>query len=123
MDQNALVKDGCSLVRYLDETEVRPKAAVWAHSPDTDTWKLWIVPHDPLSEPEFYNQVSRVLSDHRDEMQGLDISTVEQKKPDHPAIKGLGSIIRFEGLGPLQFSNNMLNGFYLPDGIVLRMAL
>jgi hypothetical protein len=41
----------------------------------------------------------------------------------HPAVLGLRTFIKISGLGSTQFSGNRFNGFYLPDGIILRSGL
>lgn len=124
MDKDALVTEGQNLVRWLDETKARPRGAMWVYSSDTDSWKLWIIPSEALTEKsEFYRLVSEAISAHRDEMPTIDVSAVELKAASHPAVRGLGSFLRMEGLGSANFSNNRFNGFFLPDGVVLRMAV
>lgn len=124
MDKDILVREGQNLIRYLDQSKVKPRGVMWVHSSDLDTWRLWIVPSTELTDKsEFYRLVSEAISQHRDEMPGLDIGDIELKKPDHPAIVGLKGFLRMDGLGSAYFSNNRLNGYFLPDGVVLRMAL
>ncbi|MDB5476434.1 MAG: hypothetical protein JWP49_1945 [Phenylobacterium sp.] len=41
----------------------------------------------------------------------------------HPAIVALGRMFHVTGRSSIHLSNNLLNGFYLPDGIVLKMAV
>ncbi len=124
MDKTALVAEGQTLVRRLDESKARPRGAIWVYSSDTDTWKLWIIPAVALiDKAEFYRLVSEAISAHRDEMPTLDVSSVEMKAANHPAVRGLGLVVRMEGLGSANFSNNLFNGFFLPDGVVLRMAV
>ncbi|KEQ54488.1 hypothetical protein [Sphingobium chlorophenolicum] len=124
MDTNTLVKEGQCLVRYLDEGKVKPRGAVWVYSSDTETWRLWIVPSAQITDKsEFYRLVSETISKHRVEMPTLDIGSVELKSADHPVVQGLGKFLHMEGLGAATFSNNRFNGFFLPDGVVLRMAV
>jgi hypothetical protein len=124
MDKDVLVKEGQNLIRHLDESKAKPRGAIWVYSSDSDTWRLWIVPSKEVSDKsEFYRIVSETISKHRSEMPGLDVSSIEFQKADHPAIVGLGRFLRMEGLGSAHFSNNRFNGFFLPDGVVLRMAI
>ncbi len=124
MDTDVLVKEGQNLVRRLDEGKIKPKGAVWVYSSDTDSWRLWIIPSSAITDKtEFYRLVSEAISHHRDEMLGLDVSLVELKSADHPVVEGLGHFLRMEGLGAATITNNRFNGFYLPDGVVLRMAV
>jgi hypothetical protein len=123
MDQSVLVNEGKLLVGWLDATKIKPKAAVWVYNSEAESWKLWIVPSNDISKTDFYLALSQIISEHRAELPGFDISEVEFKSAGHPAIKGLGAMIRMEGIGSAHMSSNRLNGFLLPDGIVLRMAI
>ena len=124
MDTNTLVKEGQCLVRHLDEGKVKPRGAVWVYSSDTELWRLWIVPSAQVTDKhEFYRLVSETISKYRAEMPTLDVGSVELKAADHPVVQGLGKFLRMEGIGAATFSNNRFNGFFLPDGVVLRMAV
>ena len=124
MDTNTLVTEGQTLVRWLDHGKVKPRGAVWVYSSDTDRWRLWIVPSAAVSDKaEFYKLIAETISQHRDEMPTLDVSSIELKSSDHPAVKGLGQFIHMPGLGAATFTNNRFNGYLLPDGVVLRMAI
>jgi hypothetical protein len=124
VDKDLLVSSGSALVRILDENGLKPRAAIWVYNSDTETWRLWIVPEKGISDKaEFYRKLARIISDNRDKLPGFDIGYVEYKPADHPVVRGMGSFIHMEGLGSAQVTNNRLNGVYLPDGIILRMAV
>lgn len=124
MDTDILVKEGQRLVHRLDEGKVKPRGAIWVYSSETENWRLWIVPSAGVTDKaEFYRLVSETISQHRDEMPSLDIGDIELKRADHPAVQGLGKVLRMDGVGAATFSNNRFNGFFLPDGVVLRMAV
>ena len=124
MDKGALVDEGTRLVKLLDDSKLKPRAAMWVYNSETDIWKLWIVPAAGIDDKlEFYRLLAQVISAHRAELPSFDISSVEFKADTHPAVKGLGAMLRMDGLGSAHFSNNRFNGFLLPDGIVLRMAV
>lgn len=126
MDKSALVSDGQALVRLLDDTSIKPKGAMWVYSPDIDIWKLWIVPSpgfDTREKHSFYQIVATVIANHRDQFQALEASDVELTSTNHPAVEPLKQMFRIEGLGSVFLGNNMVNGFYIPDGIMLRWAI
>lgn len=121
MDQGILVTSGHILVRALDAAGIPPSAAVWVHNTDTDTWKLWLVPHESIKDQrEFYRRLVEVVAEHRDELGGIDAADAQMVKDTHPAIEGLRKLMKMTGLGAAHLSNNLFNGYYLPDGIVLR---
>jgi hypothetical protein len=124
MDQGTLVTSGHALVKALDDAGLPPQVAMWVHSLDTDTWKLWVVPPASVKDKqEFYRRVAEIITKHRDEVGGLSASDIEMVLTTHPAIIGLASIMRVDGLSSIQFKGNRFNGYYLPDGIILRSAV
>lgn len=124
MDKEALVKSGHVLVTALDQDKKAPRLAMWVHATDSDTWKLWIVPPKGLVDKrEFYREVSKVVSANRNELMGLDASDTEFVSDSHPALDGLKKFIKMEGLGSIYFSGNVFNGYYIPDGIILRSSI
>lgn len=124
MDPNLLVSQGQALTRHLDETKVKPRAVMWVHLEDAPTWRLWIVPDPAVTDKrEFYRIVAETISQNSDELQGLDVSVTEFVDAKHPAMRGMKSFIRVTGISDARFSGNRFNGFYLPDGIIIRAEL
>lgn len=124
MDQTFLVGKGQKLVELLDETAAKPRAAMWVHYPDNDVWKFWIVPDSKVQDKrEFYRIVAEVITLNADVLAGLDVSATEFIRDDHPAIRGMQSVVRLPGIGSAHFTGNTFNGYYLPDGIVIRMDI
>lgn len=125
MDSNSLVISGHALVRALDKSALSPRLAMWVHSPDIDIWKLWLVPPEGQfrgqeSRRDFYVRVAKVIAQEGDALSDIDASDIEMLLDNHPVVEGLRKFIRQPGLGSTHFSGNSFNGFYLPDGIILR---
>jgi hypothetical protein len=124
MDQNTLVSSGHVLVKAMDAAGFSPRLAMWVHSDDPDSWKLWLVPPaGKLDKADFYRHVVQVVSGHRQELGDIDAADTVMVPDTHPAVRGLRGFIRLQGLGNSHFSGNRFNGFYLPEGIVLRSDL
>jgi hypothetical protein len=126
MDQNVLVSSGQALIKALDNAGLQVRVAMWVHNTDADTWKLWIVPPAKFEQKDklaFYRQISEIVSKNRTVLGGIDASDTEMVLDSHPAMKGLGRFLKMPGLGNAYFSGNRFNGFYLPDGIILRSDL
>jgi hypothetical protein len=119
-----LVKGGHELVRALDAAGVAPLAAMWVQASEMDTWKLWIVPHPSIKDKrEFYRRIAEIVTKHRVELAGIDASDTEMVSASHPAMAAMARIVHMPALGVGEFHNNLLDGYYLPNGIVLRMNL
>jgi hypothetical protein len=124
LDQAILVSGGHALVKALDAAGIPPRLAMWVHFTDTDTWKLWTVPpNGMLDKREYYRQVAEVIAKNRVELGDLSASDVEMVSEKHPGVQGIGRFLHAPGLTSAHFSGNVFNGFYLPDGIILRSAI
>ncbi len=124
MDQSTLVSSGHALISAMDAAGFGPRLAMWVHSTDTDTWKLWLVPPTgKKDQAEFYRNIVQIVSKHRPQLGDIDASDTEMVLETHPAVRGLSKFIRLPGLGSAHFSGNRFNGYYLPDGIILRCDL
>jgi hypothetical protein len=71
---------------------------------------------------EFYRRVAEIIANHRTELGGLSASDVEMAPHTHPAMAGIGRFIYAPKFAAVRFSGNMFNGYYLPDGVILRSA-
>ncbi|KAA5603425.1 hypothetical protein [Blastochloris sulfoviridis] len=124
MDQEILVSGGHALVKAMDDSGLTPRLAMWVHNTDTDTWKLWLAPPPGLTDKHnFYRKLSEIVSKNRNQLSGLESSDTEMISDSHPAVKGLKTFINAPGLSNIAFKGNMFNGFYLPDGIIIRSDL
>jgi hypothetical protein len=122
MDQNLLVKSGSSLIRLLDETPAKPDIAMLVRFPETDTWKLWISPNKAVTDKrEFYRIVAEQIETHPDETEGLDVSSTEYVAADSAPVKALKSLLSMPNLGTAHLSGNMVNGYYIPEGVAFRV--
>jgi len=126
MDTNTLVTSGHSIVEAMDRANISPKLAMWVHNEESETWKLWLLPQSinvKIDAQNFYRKMSVLISENRPNLGGIDISDLELIPPKHPVIEGMKRFIRAEGLNSIHLSGNTYNGFYLPDGILLRSTL
>jgi hypothetical protein len=124
VDQSSLVKTGHALIEALSQAGIEPRAAVWVYNADADTWRLWIVPPVSIADQrDFYRRVSNVIFHNRDQLGFLDPSDIQFTKDSHPAMRALSRFDRVEGKSDLRIKDNMLNGFFLSDGIILKLAL
>lgn len=129
MDQSALVTAGQALVKALDAAGFPPRLAMWVSNTDAGTWKLWLVPpvtRDekgkivPPDKHDFYRRLAVVIAKERDALGGIDASSTEMVLDNHPAVKGISRIFKVHPFGNVYIPGNRYNGYYLPDGIILR---
>ena len=118
-----MVKSGHDLVEALDDKGMHIGAAVWVHNTDVDTWKLWVVPRSKTDKREFYRKVAEAIWSDKSKFADIDTSDTELVETSHPAIGALKNFARVSGNGSIHMANNMLNGYYMTDGIILLMDL
>jgi hypothetical protein len=82
-----------------------------------------VVPPPELDDKRaFYLQVARIVAEHQSELSGFDIGELQFVRADHPAIRGLRTFVRVDGVSDIRMTNNLLNGYLLPDSVIVRMA-
>jgi hypothetical protein len=124
MDQELLVKAGHIIIQELTDIQKAPRAALWVHSTDTDTWKFWIVPaRTQTDKREFYRVLSVIISKRRADLGGIDAADAEMILDNHPAIKGLGKAFRVGGQSAITVKDCVFDGYYLPEAIILEMQI
>jgi len=117
---------GLNLIRALDETGFGASAALWWYYGDLEDWKLVIAYRGEKKDLEKkYLEAARASarwrSEHPDEPI-LDLNRVWITSADDQLIKGLKPALSLEGLGEVRFTSNMINGIYVEDAIIHRLA-
>jgi hypothetical protein len=124
MAQSALVEGGQRLANLLTQDNLDPRAVLWVQDSDTNNWKLWVVPHKNLTDKrEFYREVVKLISENPNALGSLEAGDIEMVSESHPAITELRRMFKGTSISDIRVSNNMLNGFYMPDGIILKMDM
>ncbi|MFM9845944.1 MAG: hypothetical protein ACKVP3_02135 [Hyphomicrobiaceae bacterium] len=124
MDSSILVSAGHELLDTLEAKGLKPRAAMWVHNTDIDTWKLWVVPPKNFSDQRaFYRQVVEAIAESGNPFPDIDASDVEMVSDSHPAIASLAKLIKVTDKSSVTLHNNKLGNFYLADGIILRMDI
>jgi hypothetical protein len=124
MDQSLLVRNGHDLIEEMAKIGARPRAALWVNSPDTDNWRLWIVPDKNLTDKrEFYRKIAEIINQNPQIFSDFDAGDVEMIAETHPAMAGLKAMFKVHHNINVQIRNNMVNGYYIPDGVLLTMNL
>jgi hypothetical protein len=117
---------GLNLVRALDEADFGVVAALWLFNGDAENWRMVIGYKGAKKDLEKkYFEAARVSSDWRrrhPDIPILDLSKVRITSSDDRLIVGLRPMIRADGLNEIRFSQNMINGIYLEDALIYRLA-
>jgi hypothetical protein len=120
MAQTALVgsevEGGRALLNALDEAGVPVRGAFWFYYPELDRWKLIVV--SPDAERGARDLYLKAI----DLKPALDLALVEFTPPSSPIFKALSGLMRIDGASTVRMSQNMLNGVYVEDALIYRLA-
>jgi len=117
---------GLNLIEALDKSQFGVAAALWLYASDSDKWRMVIAYSGRRQDLEKkYRDAATISASWRSkhpEKPILELSRVRITSVDDPLIKGLTPVIRMDGLGEIRFSNNVVNGIYVEDAIIHRLA-
>jgi hypothetical protein len=117
---------GLGLIRALDAGSFGVSAALWLYNSDLDNWRMVIAYRGPKKDLEKkYLEAATISADWRNAYPDdpiLDLSKVKITSADDRLIAGLRPAIRVDGLGEVRFSHNTVNGIYVEDALIHRLA-
>jgi len=127
MAEAVLVNDdiqaGSELVQILDEARFPVTGAAWIYFPDAEEWRLVIrTPKAAQNLQEAYLDVARAMDAKGDLRTRLNLARVKLVPPKDRMLEALGTVIRAPGLGSIRFSRNVINGIYIDDALIYRLA-
>ncbi len=101
-------------------------AALWLFLTDAEKWKLVVAYAGSNKELEKkYLEAATLISKWRKEHPAdavLDLSNARITGSDDPLIKGLKRVVRVDGTSEVRFSNNLIDGIYVEDALIHRLA-
>jgi hypothetical protein len=120
------VDAGLNLIRALDDGGFGVGAALWLYLGDADTWKLIIAYRGgkDLIGRKYLDAATAVASWREKHPSDpiLDLGRVRIVPADDKLIMGLRPVIHVDGLGEVRFSHNLVNGIYVEDALIHRLA-
>lgn len=125
MDQDVLVMDrvaaGEAVVRSLDAAGYPVAAAFWNYFGDLQAWRLVIVPRE-LKGDGVKDELLKIIRILNKAGVNFDVSDIKVVASQNALIKALGMFIRADGLNGIRASRNWINGVYIEDAYIYRMA-
>lgn len=120
------IEQGLQLVRVLDEAKFPVSAALWLFSSDLERWRFVIATTNlPQQIAQRQLEAATIVAKWKEDHDGdqiLDLARVRFVSDTDQLISGLGKVMKLEGLSEVRFSNNMINGVFVEDAIVHRLA-
>ena len=127
MAETILVKSdmnaGQELLRILDESGFPVTAAAWIYFPHAEEWRLVMrTPKAAASLQQALLELARAMDAKGDLRQRIDLARVRLVPPNDRMLEALGTTIRADGLKPVRFNRNVINGIYIDDALIYRLA-
>ena len=134
MAENAVVKDqltdamveaGAVLTRKLDESGMPTSAALWMFNPEINEWRLLFAsPEVSAQGPrQVYERIRVALEELGDKAAAAPLSVIGLLDPNAELVQLLRIAIRREsGVGRIRFSKNVINGRFIDDALIYRVA-
>jgi len=117
------IEAGRELVRLLDEAGFPVTAAAWIYFSDVEEWRLVIrTPKAARNLQETYLEVARAMDAKGDLRTRLNLARIKLVPPTDQMLEALGSVVRVAGLKSIRFSRNVVNGIYIDDALIYRLA-
>lgn len=120
------IDPGINLVKALDQSDFGLVAAFWSYDSDLDRWRMTVAYDGPQTDrSEKQRQAIDVRADWRDahpDQPILDFGSVTVTSSEDPLVAGLRPMTPMNGVGEKRISNRVVNGIYLEDAIIHRMA-
>lgn len=117
------IEAGSELIRLLDESKFPVTGAAWMHFPDIDDWRLVIrSPKAGTNLQEAFLDLAKAMDAKGDLRARLDLARIKLVPPSDKLLAAIGSVLRVEGLGTTRFSKNVINGIFIDDAVIYRLA-
>ncbi|GLS28785.1 hypothetical protein [Neomesorhizobium albiziae] len=120
------VDAGINLIQALDSKKFEVAAALWLYNSDIESWRMVIAYRGARKDLEKkYLDAAVIVSEWRKSHPDrpiLDLSKVRITSADDRLIAGLKVALRVDGVGEVRFSHNTVNGIYVEDALIHRLA-
>jgi len=127
MAQAVLVKEdiesGRDLIRLLDDSNFPVTAAAWIYFPDIEEWRLVIgTSRADRQLQDAYLDIAVAMDAKGDLRRRIDLARVKLVPPSDRMLQAMGRAVRAPGLNAIHFQRSVINGIYIDDALIYRLA-
>ena len=122
---DAMVEAGAELTRKLDEAGLLTNAALWLFVPEINEWRLLFASPEVSVQGsrKVYEQIRVALEQLGDKASAAPLSAIGLLDQNADLVKVLKIAIRTgPGIGRVRFSKNVINGHFIEDALIYRVA-
>ncbi len=120
-----MIKAGEELVKRLDKSEFRVKAAFWFFQTDNEVWRLIIAsPKVKDKGPrQAYKSIQEIVKQIPSQKPRIELQNISVVDSSHHLVSLLKSAIKTgTGISGIRFSQNTINGEFIEDAYIYRLT-
>jgi hypothetical protein len=120
-----MIEAGAQLTARLDEMGVQVAAALWFFEPEVNEWRLLFAsPEVSTAGPRtVYEKIEAARRALGEQVAAAPLSAIGLLDAEHPLVQVLSTAIRSGGgVSRIRFSRNVINGFFIDDALIYRIA-
>jgi hypothetical protein len=112
-----------ALVAFLETHGFPLKAALWVYQSDAERWRFMVCPGERRQDPSsFYRDFAKAINAAGSPRTLLGLDRVDIIQESSPFVDRLGKVYRVDSGGSLRLTNNVVNGVFLEDALILKLA-
>jgi len=122
---DAMVEAGAALTRKLDELGLPTIAALWLFMPEINEWRLLFAsPEVAARGPRFvYERIGLAIEQLGEEASAAPFSSISLLDADAELVRLLRTAVHTgPAIGRTRFSKNAINGHFIDDALIYRVA-
>ena len=120
-----MIEAGAQLTAKLDEMRLPIAAAMWLFSPDINEWRLLFAsPELSTAGPRYvYKLIEEARQALGDKAAAAPLSVIGLVDENHQLVQLLRIAVRTgAGVSRIRFSKNAINGHFIEDALIYRVA-
>lgn len=121
----AMVDAGAELTGKLDEIGLSITAALWLFVPEVNEWRLLFASPEVASRGprEVYDKIREAIGQLGDKASAAPLSVIALVDSDADLVRLLRVAIRTgPGVDRIRFSKNVIDGHFIDDALIYRVA-
>jgi predicted methyltransferase MtxX (methanogen marker protein 4) len=117
------IEEATRLVSFLDNNGLKVSGALWLYQSDAERWRF-LVSFDEHRQniTSYYLEVAKLIKKYGAPLGLLDLSSVEFVDANRSVIGPLSQAIKVAGLSRVRLSSSKINGVFLEDALIYRLA-
>jgi len=122
---DAMIEAGAELTLKLDDAGLLTNAALWLFVPEINEWRLLFASPDVSAQGprKVYERIRLVLEQLGDKASASPLSAIVLLDHNAELVKLLKTAIRTgSSVGRIRFSKNVINGHFIEDALIYRVA-